>query len=65
MLAGQSCRCQVSIALSRSQVEIVEVREQLGGQGTLCIEVCGLYGVWVTPQSPTCGGLVILPWPMW
>ena len=42
----------------------MEVREQLGGQGILCIEVCGFYGGWVTPQSPTCGGLAIFPWPM-
>ena len=35
-----SCRHQAGIAHSRSGVEVVGVREQLGGQGTLSIEVC-------------------------
>ena len=33
MLAGQSCRCWAGIAHSGSGVEVVGVREQLGGQG--------------------------------
>ena len=63
ILAGQSCRCRVSVVHSGSRVEIVEVREQLGSQDILCIEVCGLYGGWVTPQSPTCEGLTIFHGP--
>ena len=30
---------RVGIAHSRSRIEVVVVREQLGGQGILCIEV--------------------------
>ena len=39
VLAGQSYRCWVSVAHGRSRIEVVVVREQLGGQGILCIEV--------------------------
>ena len=35
--------------------ELEEVREQLGGQGVLCIEVCWLYGVGGTTQLPIGG----------
>ena len=37
MLAGQSYGCWVSQAHSGSMIEVVGVREQLGGQGVLCI----------------------------
>ena len=43
----------------------MEVREQLGCQGILCGEIYGLYGGWVTPQSPTCEGLAIFTRLMW
>ena len=57
MLAGQSCRHQVGIAHGRSRIEVVEVREQLGGQGVLCIEVCGiLWGVGTPSISHLWGG---------
>ena len=40
MLAWPPCSCWVGLAHDRSQIDVVEVREQLGGQETLCIEVC-------------------------
>ena len=46
VLAGQSYRHWVGIAHSRSRIEVVRVREQIGGQGVLCIEVCSSMG-WV------------------
>ena len=39
VLAGQSYRCQIGITHGGSRIEVVVVREQLGGQGILCIEV--------------------------
>ena len=39
VLAGQSYRCWVGIAHSGSRIEVVMIREELGGQGILCIEV--------------------------
>ena len=40
----------------------MEVREQIGGQGVLCIEVCGiLLGVGTPSISHLCGGRVIIP----
>ena len=33
MLAGHSCRCQTGVAHSGSGIDVVGVREQLGGQG--------------------------------
>ena len=57
VLAGQSCRCWVGIAHGGSRIEVVEVREQLGGQGVLCIEVCGiLWGVGTPSISHLWGG---------
>ena len=52
MLAGQSCRCQASVAHGRSGVEVVGVREQLGGQGYSALR----YGVCMG-----CGQLLNLP----
>ena len=45
VLAGQSYRHWVGIAHGRSRIEVVGVREQLGGQGILWVEVCVIYGV--------------------
>ena len=57
VLVGQSCRCWVGVAHSRSKIEVVEVREQLGGQGVLCVEVCGiLWGVGTPSISHLWGG---------
>ena len=56
VLAGQCCRCRVSVAHSRSRIEVVEVREQLGGQEVLAMRLVAFYGMWVPPQSHTCGG---------
>ena len=50
MLAGHSCRRWVGVAHSRSWVEVVGVREQLGVQGILCIEVCVFMG-WEKPSK--------------
>ena len=36
MLAGKSYSCWVSIVHGRFRIEVVGVREQLGGQGRLC-----------------------------
>ena len=44
MLAGRPCRCQVGEAHGRSRIDVVVVREQLGGQGILCVEACCLMG---------------------
>ena len=52
---GQPCSRRVGLAHGRSQIDVVEVREQLGGQETLCIEVCWLYEVGGTTQSPISG----------
>ena len=43
-LAGQSCRCWVGIAHSRSQVEVVGLREQLGGQECPALRYVHLWG---------------------
>ena len=57
MLAGQSCRCWIGIAHSRSRIEVVKVRKQLDGQGVLCIEICGiLWGVGTPSISHLWGG---------
>ena len=47
-LAGQSCRRQVSVAHSRSRIEVVGVREQLGGQGDSALRYVSFMG-WVVP----------------
>ena len=40
VLAGHPCSCRVGLAHDGSRIDVVEVREQLGGQETLCVEVC-------------------------
>ena len=40
VLAGHPCSRRVGLAHDGSWIDVVEVREQLGGQETLCIEVC-------------------------
>ena len=62
VLAGQSYRCQVGQAHSRSRIEVVGVREQLGGQGVLCVEVCSGMGWVVPPNHPLVGGISCFPW---
>ena len=62
VLAGQSYRHRVSIAHGGSRIEVVGVREQLGGQGRLCIEVCVIYGVGDALQNPTDEGYDSHPW---
>ena len=49
MLAGHSCRCWVGEAHGRARIEVEVVREQLGGQGILCVEVCCYMGQVVPP----------------
>ena len=56
MLAGHPCRCGVGKAHSGSRIDVEVVREQLGGQGTLCIEVCCDMGQVVLPNHPLVGG---------
>ena len=62
MLAGQSYRCQVSIAHNGSRIEVEVVREQFGGQGRLGVKVCVIYGVGDALQNPTDEGYDLLPW---
>ena len=57
MLAGQFCRCGVGVAHGGSRIEVVGVREQLGGQGVLCVEVCSSMGWMVPPNHPLVGGI--------
>ena len=40
VLAGHPCSRRVGLAHDGSRIDVVEVREQLGGQETLCVEVC-------------------------
>ena len=61
VLAGQSFRHQVGVAHSRSGIEVVGVREQLGGQGVLCVEVCCCMGWVVPPNHPLVGGIPCFP----
>ena len=56
---GHPCSCRVGLAHNGSRIDVAEVREQQGGQETLCIEVCKLYGVGGTTQLPI-GGWCIL-----
>ena len=56
MLAGHPCRCQVGEAHGRSRIDVEVVREQLGGQGILCVEVCCCMGQVVLPNHPLVGG---------
>ena len=50
VLAGHPCSHWVGLAHGGSQIDVVEVREQLGGQGRLCVEVCSNMG-WVVPPN--------------
>ena len=56
VLAGHPCRCRVGIAHGRSRIDVEVVREQLGGQGILCVEDCGNMGWVVLPNRPMVGG---------
>ena len=56
MLAGHPCKCQVGKAHGRSRIDVEVVREQLGGQGILCVEVCCCMGWVVPPNCPLVGG---------
>ena len=40
VLAGHPCSRRVGLAHDGSRIDVVEVREQLGGQEILCVEVC-------------------------
>ena len=59
---GQPCSRQVGLAHGGSRIDVVEVREQLGGQGRLCIEVCSNMGQVVPPNHPLVGGIPCFPW---
>ena len=56
MLAGQSCRCQAGIAHSRLGVEVVGVREQLGGQGYSALRYGVCMGCGPPLNLPLVGG---------
>ena len=56
MLAGHPCRCRVSEAHSRSRIDVVGVRELLGGQRILCVEACCCMGQVVLSNRPLVGG---------
>ena len=56
VLAGHPCRCWVSVAHGGSRIDVVGVREQLGDQGSLCVEVCCCMGHVVPPNRPLVGG---------
>ena len=56
VLAGHPCRHRVGEAHSGSRINVEVVREQLGGQGILCIEVCCDMGQVVPPNHPLVGG---------
>ena len=62
MLAGHPSSCRVGLTHNGSQIDVVEVREQLGGQGRLCIEVCCYMGWVVPPNHPLVGGIPCFPW---
>ena len=56
MLAGHPCRHWVSEAHGGSRIDVEVVREQLGGQGILCVEACCCMGQVVPPNRPLVGG---------
>ena len=56
MLAGHPCRCWVGVAHGGSRIDVEVVREQLGDQGILCVEVCSDMGWVVPPNCPMVGG---------
>ena len=55
MLAGHPCRRRVGEAHGGSRIDVEVVREQLGGQGILCVEACCM-GQVVPPNHPLVGG---------
>ena len=59
VLARPPCSRQVGLAHDGSWIDVFEVREQLGGQGRLCVEVCSDMGWVVPPNRPLVGGF---PW---
>ena len=59
---GQPCSRRVGLAHDGSRIDVVEVREQLGGQGRLCVEVCSDMGWVVPPNHPLVGGIPCFPW---
>ena len=63
MLAGQSCGHWASIAHGRSGVEVVGVREQLGGQGYSVLRYGVVWGV-VKPLNLPLVGDDHFPWPI-
>ena len=56
VLAGHPCRCRVGVAHGGSRIDVEVVREQLGDQGSLCVEDCGKMGWVVPPNRPMVGG---------
>ena len=56
------CSRRVGLAHGGSRIDVVEVREQLGGQGKLCVEVCCCMGQVVPPNRPLVGGIPCFPW---
>ena len=51
------CRCRVGVAHGRSRIDVEVVREQLGGQGILCVEACCHMGQGIPPNCPLVGGV--------
>ena len=56
MLAGHPCKRRVGVAHSGSRTDVEVVREQLGDQGSLCVEVYCYMGQVVPPNCPLVGG---------
>ena len=56
VLVGHPYKHWVSEAHSGSRIDVEVVREQLGGQGILCVEVCCYKGWVVPPNCPLVGG---------
>ena len=56
VLAGHPCRCWVGEAHGGSRIDVVGVREQLGGQRILYVVVCCCMGQVVLPNHPLVGG---------
>ena len=49
VLAGHPCSHRDSLAHSRSQIDVVEVREQVGGQGDSALRYVVVWGGWYCP----------------
>ena len=68
VLACHPCRCRVGVAHGGSRIDVEVVREQLGDQGILCVEVYGVYGVyviwdrWYCPITQWWVVQPVLPW---